>query len=252
MSLNKSIIVCGDIHGYWKYLNNLINDKNPELILQCGDFGWWPKFHNTKTISTEDDWLRSMRRQKPWNQFGIKNPNTKILFAPGNHEDWTDLVLREETTQDYELMPEVFYQPFASTYTLPDGRVVLFCGGASSTDKGLRTPGHDWFHNESISHREMMRLDKVGRVDIVISHTCPQEFIQQLHSRGIVYVNEQLPSHKDTSRQYLSYVLQKFSPSLWYFGHFHIIAKGQYQNTKWFAMNSAGVSQPYWWRYLRN
>ena len=252
MALNKNIIVCGDIHGYWRHLNELISKKNPELILQCGDFGWWPKFHETKTINSEEyDFVGHTRFRKSWNQFGIKNPNTIILFAPGNHEDWTDLALREETTKEFEVMPDVHYRPFASLYELPDGRIVMFCGGAFSMDKDMRTPGIDWFHNEIITDREMMRLDEVERVDIVISHTCPVEFAQQMHSRGIVYINENISEHRDSSRQALSYVLQKYNPSLWYFAHFHVPAKGMYNNTKWYAMNMAGVSRPYWWRYLK-
>lgn len=40
-----------------------------------------------------------------------------------------------------EVAPGVIYQPSGSTLTLPDGRVVLFLGGAKSVDWPLRTGG---------------------------------------------------------------------------------------------------------------
>ena len=49
---------------------------------------------------------------------------------------------------------------------LPDGRTVLFMGGALSVDKAWRTPGYDWFPEESITTGDLDRLPDV-HVDIV-------------------------------------------------------------------------------------
>ncbi len=32
------------VHAEFNKLNQFINKKNPDLIFQCGDFGYWPKF----------------------------------------------------------------------------------------------------------------------------------------------------------------------------------------------------------------
>ena len=53
-----------------KDANNLINKKKPDIILVCGDFGWWPKFYPIDKLKPQD---------------------TKIYWCPGNHEDWWDL-----------------------------------------------------------------------------------------------------------------------------------------------------------------
>lgn len=59
-----SIVVTGDIHGEFSKLNDLINKKRPELILCCGDFGYWPKFtwfeqiSNIKTHGAKLLWCR--------------------------------------------------------------------------------------------------------------------------------------------------------------------------------------------------
>lgn len=39
------IIVAGDFHGHFGPVNTMIAKQNPSIILQCGDFGWWPRVH---------------------------------------------------------------------------------------------------------------------------------------------------------------------------------------------------------------
>ena len=53
IQMNKNIIVCGDTHGYWRYLNALINKKKPELILQCGDWGFFPNIEDFGVTSCD-------------------------------------------------------------------------------------------------------------------------------------------------------------------------------------------------------
>ena len=55
---------------------------------------------------------------------------------------------------------------------------------------------------------------------------------------------------KDPSNAALSYILKKYSPNLWYFGHWHASMKGMTGKTRWFALNMAADSG--WWRRLDN
>jgi len=48
-------------------------------------------------------------------------------------------------------------------------------GGLLRGHKAWRTPGYDWFPEESITTGDLDRLPDI-HVDIVISHTCPAEF----------------------------------------------------------------------------
>jgi len=207
------VIITGDVHADWGRLNALISKKHPEILIVCGDFGYWP--------STDD-----FRRIKP--------DGTKILWCDGNHEEhWAlrDLI-------DPEIMPGVFYMGRGSVYILPDNRRVLFMGGANSTDKESRKFGIDWFPEETINWADMENLPD-HRIDIVISHTCPEEFYEKLVSRG----------DNDPSRVALSNILEKYKPALWFFGHFHMYKRGKFGDTWWTALNMAGNTG--WWITLK-
>jgi len=71
----KTLIV-GDVHGRFGDLNTLINKQKPELVICCGDFGYWP---GVKGLSFDD----------------IKPQDTKILWCDGNHENHWALKERE-------------------------------------------------------------------------------------------------------------------------------------------------------------
>lgn len=224
------VIVCGDLHGDWGSINNLINQKNPSIILQCGDFGWWPIMEVKKPViyGTQREWLLK----------GIKVKDTMIYWCDGNHEDHSVLVQDSSIHRMYE---NVNFCSRGSILKLLDGRVVMFVGGADSIDKAWRTIGHDWFPEENITQEQMWQLlNYCGRVDIVISHTCPLEFD--------IEGNE--GKRNDANRQALSVVLSKYKPSQWFFGHWHKNKKGKYGDTYWECLDYPKHGNK-WWTWLK-
>lgn len=229
-----SVIVVGDLHGSWSPINKLINKKKPDIVLQCGDYGYWEPYHNTKLIS---DGTR-----KPWNQYGLKNGKAKVYFCDGNHEHFHALWKRVENN-DTEIQPNVFYMPRKTILALPDNRNVMFMGGAESIDRGLRTPGLDWFPEETIKYSDVTNLPN-DRVDIVISHTCPTEF----EMRGTIDTANL--KFNDPSKEALSIILNYYKPKLWYFGHYHKQASGYTKGCKWYALSMPNMTG--WWRWIDN
>ena len=224
------IYICGDVHAQWSHLNTFINKKKPDVILQCGDWGWWPHF---------DGSYSTMEHGKRWYQNGIKNhqndKTTQIFWAPGNHENWEDLNNNFGYNMS-EVHPDIWYCPFGSVLELPDGRNVLFVGGAESTDKEQRTVGVSWWFDEIITNadfRELPNPDEV-KIDIVISHTVPQLFMKEFHNKFDPWVRDQ--RWNDPSCKALDEVLRMFKPDLWFSGHFHEFMYGRYDNTLWFGL----------------
>lgn len=222
MKRDNSIMVLGDVHREFGALNTLVNKKRPEIILQCGDFGFWPK------ITRHDERGALIVPKKP-----VMN-GAKLYWADGNHEDHWSL----RSLSSNEIWPNVYYMKRGSTLTLSDGRTVLFIGGARSTDKDMRTTGFDWFPDEVISEMDLAQLPDT-KVDIVISHTCPREF---------AVMGDDMRAD-DSSRMVLSYVLARYQPSLWYFGHFHYYRTGVTRGCRWAGLSMAGCTG--WWEWLR-
>ena len=77
-----------------------------------------------------------------------------------------------------------------------------------------RILGHSWFPQEVATQKHVYELDEVeGKIDIVISHTCPT-YISE--------INLNFPHRQtDPTKKILDYILTRFRPSLWYFGHYH-------------------------------
>jgi len=205
--ITPKVMVLGDTHGNWEILNAIMIDFSPDIILQCGDFGFWP---NLRKFSLGT----------------IRNGQTKIYFCDGNHDNHERL----GSLKKNEVAPNIFYMKRGSTLILPDGRTVLFMGGADSIDKIQRTPNVDWFHEEVISYKDFHNLP--GRdvnIDIIISHTCPQELVKD----GSV-IGEHIYLNSDPSRVALSRILEMYNPDLWFFAHWHRHDGGDLLNgTKW-------------------
>lgn len=229
------ILVAGDFHGYFGPVNTLISKKNPSMILQCGDFGWWPRVHGQK-------FPNGYGKKIAWDQYSLKNKNTKIFWCAGNHEDWESLNGISEDNN--EVMPNVFYMERGYVIQLPDHRKVLFMGGGLSIDRRNRierSPAFGWFHEETISQRDIEELPDEN-IDIVISHTAPNEF--SINDYHLDYAH-------DPSRDALSFVLKKYQPKLWYFGHMHQFQIGKFKDCKWYCL-SATSYEDRWWIPLEN
>jgi len=229
----KNIIICGDIHGDWGPLNTLINKKKPDIVLQCGDWGWWPHYHNKFGLVS-----KTVR----FNQYGVKNKQndklTEIYWCPGNHENWDDLDKYKNLT---ELQEGVFYCPFGTVMNI-DGYNVLFVGGAESTDKQYRIEGISWWRQETISQKDIDKLPKNVNIDIVVSHTIPTRFFKYAN-----FNHHKYGRITDPSCAALDIVFDKYKPKYWFSGHFHIYLKTYVDGCKWISLATCSYETGQWW-----
>lgn len=215
----SKVLIVGDIHNVFGRLNELLHKKKPDLIISVGDFGYWPRWDGSDKIER------------------INTQGAKLLFCDGNHEDHWSLRDREQDA----LAPNIIYMPRGSTYELDDGRTIMFMGGAHSIDKHLRREGWDWFREEIITQKDLHDLpDK--KIDIFITHTCPEELIADM----IKFYPEK---RGEPSNIALSQLWKIYKPELWIFGHWHHYNEGNLFGTKWYALSypSEGTR---WWMWL--
>jgi hypothetical protein len=153
-------MITGDVHGDFRTFNfwiKSVNDKQKlEYVISCGDFGFWPDYG-------------------VYDYTNIKLPDgVKVFWADGNHERHD---LLKKFTEITKITDNVFYVP-RGKYIEINGKNIMFIGGATSSDKKWRKPEISWFPEEDISESVLYNLPDI-KIDVVISHTCPQEFVDQ-------------------------------------------------------------------------
>lgn len=200
------IAIVGDTHMHFKVLTHIYRNHLPDMIFQCGDFGYWPNNPN-------------------YDLSAFDSVGCNLHFCDGNHEHH-ELLRSLKSTSIYK---NVFYQPRGSILKLCNKQTVLFMGGAASVDIDSRVPGYDWFYNETISSSDVYNIPNDTKIDIVISHTCPNEFIPEKYMIT--------DKKNDISRTALSYILNTYKPTLWYFGHWHVSNTGFDKGCRWYALN---------------
>lgn len=207
-------LILGDIHGRWSQADELydaIVEKEgvPELLIQVGDFGFWPREPKLAVWDRE-----------------FEHP---CLWIDGNHEDFE--TLGRLNLENWGFDP--YHTPFRLdrwkellkrwTY-IPRGTIingVLFIGGARSIDQMHRRRGVDWFPEENISYlQQSMIFDNIeaygaDKIHTVITHDCPGAFDVK---EACIYSKVEII---DGNRKFLQAVLEVVQPTHWYFGHYH-------------------------------
>jgi hypothetical protein len=114
-------------------------------------------------------------------------------------------------------------------------------GCARSIDKSVRREGWDWFAEETIGYADMQNLPD-EKVDILITHTCPEELVDEL----IKYYPEK---RGEPSNIAISQLLKMYKPSLHCFAHWHHYKEGTLNETKWYTLSYPRHGAR-WWMWL--
>jgi len=199
------VMIVGDIHGEFKifnyWLKTIIKTQKIDIIISCGDFGYWPG--------------------SKYNFNDIKLPEgIKLYWCCGNHERHDLLSKFNDIT---EISNNIFYVPRGKYITVNEKNIMFF-GGANSIDRGWRTAGINWFPEENISEKDLYNLPDI-KIDIMITHTCPEEFVSN-------FIGHYKEMFEDINQKKLSYILKKYKPESWFFGHWHIFKTFMFKNTK--------------------
>lgn len=213
------IIFMGDIHGKFGQVNSYMHEmynKHKESItfIICGDVAYW--------------WCNEPIPV-------VKVPAyCKLIWVPGNHERW-DIIDQYELGKLHELQDKVFLATFGAIETI-EGHRIMFCGGADSVDKHMRTIFIDWFPQEIINNTDMDFLfDHVPeqKIDILVSHTCPSRIFSQL-SKKVDWLEEK---SSDPSVYALDIIIDRYKPNLNVFGHFHKFMEGKINDLHWVCLS---------------
>ncbi|MBK8445258.1 MAG: metallophosphoesterase [Micropruina sp.] len=222
MTEPQRILLAGDLHMNKRAALEVIDHAqavNADLILQVGDFGFWPRARyggGVEYVTILDDALESA--------------GLELWFVPGNHEDWPEpskLPIghdgRRAAGARIVELPVGYHWTWGATRWLA-------VGGAPSVDKHLRTEGVDWFPEEEVSERQAAAVIDAGPAEVVVAHDAPM---------GTPFLSERLQQHvppalrhnwwpleaivrADAHQERMRRILEGVRASRWFHGHHHV------------------------------
>ena len=210
------VYLTGDIHG------------DPERVVQ---FCLSMKPRRTDTIILLGDVAANYTggQRDEWVKQTLEKLKIYILCIHGNHE------MRPSTIESYKLKewcggmvwyeeayPHLLFAKDGEIYTI-EGKSYLAIGGAYSVDKSYRLErNYGWWADEQpseeIKHFVESQIDKIKRVDYVLSHTCP--FKYEPREAFLNFIDQSTVD--DSTERWLDKIEETLEYKLWFCGHWHI------------------------------
>ena len=210
------VYLTGDIHG------------DPERVVQ---FCLSMKTRRTDTIILLGDVAANYTggHRDEWVKQTLEKLKINILCIHGNHE------MRPSAIESYKLKewcggmvwheeayPHLLFAKDGEIYTI-EGKSYLAIGGAYSVDKSYRIErNYGWWSDEQPSEEIKLyvasKIDKVTRVDYVLSHTCP--FRYEPREAFLNFIDQSTVD--DSTERWLDKIEETLEYKLWFCGHWHI------------------------------
>ena len=229
------IYFIGDTHGDFGELANklAVRGIRDSQLVQVGDFGLGFGNKNEEELN-----LKTLNKT-------LKTGNNLLYVIRGNHDDPSYFAT-------WEKIGNIRLVPDYSVLEL-GGYNVLLVGGAISIDRNSRIQGKDyWKEEEFIFDPDKLdvALNEIQRVDIVVTHTAPNEFwpfdlgnLVRAYARQDVNLISDLAKERELHSILLKYITNKYAPPHWYYGHFHTTNNGEYSGIKYFALGEAEIRE---------
>lgn len=186
-----------------------------DVLIITGDFGVpWKTTESWRNLAKIDQELLTFYDALPFT----------IAFTDGNHDNHEMLAKFPVSSwmgaPAHFISDSVIHLMRGEIYDL-DGLKMLTIGGAESFDRETRTPGIDWWPDETITQKDVYRAmrnldEKVnGVVDLIVSHEAPLHLRQNLiHATGHRIA-------ETSSMRALGAIADYCDYGAWFFGHHH-------------------------------
>jgi len=180
----------------------------PHYVIICGDFG--AIWSNNVQDEQEQYWLNWLD-SKPF----------KILFCAGNHENFSRLnnfpKVNMFDSEVRQISDNVFQLLNGHIYSI-DSHKIFVMGGATSTDKHLRTPYIDWWPEEVPTYADYnLAIENLQKnnyiVNYVVTHTAPASVLKEKFTYSDRY--------EDPTSDMLEDLTNRIVCDKWFFGHMH-------------------------------
>jgi len=224
----------GDIHAELEQLARKLTEKNirDSHLVQVGDFGFGFFGDREKAV------IESLNA-------ALKAGNNLLYVIRGNHDN-PSYFAEEREIGNIRIIPDYSVLELG-------GYSILLVGGAISVDRTSRVLGTNYWKEEKFV-LDLSKLESALRyvktINIVVTHTAPSEFWPfELNNSVRSYARRDKNLLLDLSHEraqhskLLKYVTSSFSPSHWYYGHFHASEMNRYESLTYFALGELEIRQ---------
>ena len=246
---NKTLICIGDVHGEFSRLRFKLAQYikkyglTDTIFIVCGDCGFFGK-------NTDNKWFYYERSKI--NKI-LVNSNNELYFFRGNHDNPeffssnTKYIVGNTTTikvlKDYDILNSDLY-----------GRI-LVVPGATSIDRYYRIKDVSWWENEGVKKLSNNELNKLGKIDLVLSHSLPyfsklSKFQldaleeNEIYYKGKHFFNKTLSLTLYEEQLYLQNLQLNIKSSSWISGHYHSSSKNIVDSTKYISLDIMEFYEP--------
>jgi Calcineurin-like phosphoesterase len=157
------ILLVGDLHANTGAAFQALDhaaEIGADLVLQVGDYGWWPRDLGGQKFIRKVEKRLALRGLDLW-------------WIDGNHSDF-DRLDAHPIDEDgrRQLSDHVWHLPRGFRWQWGDSTWVAV-GGAVSVDKHTRIEGKTWFAAEELTNEQADSIIAAGPADVVVAHDAP-------------------------------------------------------------------------------
>jgi hypothetical protein len=212
------VFLLGDTHGQagWiKRASQIAVNNDCKVILQLGDFGFWPHTGSGKVFL--DEVTRWMHRD-----------GLELWWVDGNHENHDWLAEQPHDEDGFWRLGPIVHIGRGARWTWGD-RTFLGCGGAYSIDKYYRREGESWWAGETITEADIIRCG-TEHADVLVSHDAPWG-ANNVIGPFTAGDKDDYPESA-ANRKRLAAICDAVQPDLLVHGHYHHRNKTLYKDTR--------------------
>lgn len=194
-----TVLFVGDAHGnlaYMRYALQLAREVEVDLVIQVGDFGFWPSKSFSSIVN--NDFIEA---------------EMPLWVIRGNHDFTGDA---------YQYLKTPTFEPGLTLIsdgwkTEIDGVAVGFLGGAVSVDQDARIMGRSWWPDEITSDDNVSAALFNGPVDVWVTHDAVFRPPMKEEWQFPRYIKDQLEIQSEKMRK----LFLTLKPRLHIHGHWH-------------------------------
>lgn len=211
------VLLLGDVHGELGWLKVACRkavEQNCSVILQVGDFGFWPHYSRGREFLKRAEDLLTFHGLTLW-------------WVDGNHEnhDWLNLQTRVNGFWEFG---RIVHAGRGARWTW-QGVTFLACGGAYSVDKPRRVEGESWWAGETITEADLVRCLDGPPVDVIVAHDAPWGAANVMGPRTVGDKDSYPKS--EANRRRVAALCDALTPDLLVHGHYHHRNTTKYNST---------------------